>query len=104
MTVPVHDRHQINGPSRHREVRDIRCPHLVGTMDVQPPREVGVHIMVLIHSGRFAASGTRHASSSDHQPLYSLAIHQVPAASKVGLHTSRSVDGRPKIFLVHQSH
>lgn len=59
-------------------------------------------MMVLIHLGRARPRVYGMQAHQTHQPLHPFAVQ--PVASKVGCHTSRSVDGCPKTLLVNQLH
>ena len=54
---PVHHRNQIHKPLRHRDVRDVRAPHLVRPVDDQTPQQIRVHLVFRDDAGWCWASG-----------------------------------------------
>lgn len=45
--VPVHDRHQIEEPSPHPQIGDVRSPNLIGPIHPQPAQQVGIRLVPL---------------------------------------------------------
>ena len=43
--VPAHDRDQINKSPSHRDVGEIRGPHVIGTTDAHVPQQIGIDRM-----------------------------------------------------------
>ena len=46
--IPVHYSGQIDKSSGHRDVGDIHCPHLIGPIDLQMTKQIGVDLMARV--------------------------------------------------------
>ncbi len=44
--VPVHDGHKVHKSPAHRDVGDIGCPYLIGSVDGQVPEQIGIDLML----------------------------------------------------------
>ena len=72
--VPVDDRHQVGEAARHRDVGDIRGPHLVRPRDREPAKQIGVDRMVRRRRARLGLRRRALQVHPAHQSLDTLPV------------------------------
>ena len=65
-SVPVHDRHQIEEPSAHRQIGDVRTPDLVRAIHPQTSQQVGIGLVTLRRPARVGLLVNRHQPHEAH--------------------------------------
>ena len=79
---PVHDRHKIREPAPHADVRDVRGPHLVRTLDGQPRQQVRIFARPAIGNAGARPRIDRRKPHHPHQALDALVVYRVTLVSQ----------------------
>jgi hypothetical protein len=101
---PVHDHHQVEKAFGHRDVGDVRAPHLIDPLDRDPTKQIRVD---LVRRCRFAGVWSlvdRHQPHQPHQALHPFAVHHVALGRQPRRHAARAVIGPGQILPVDQHH
>jgi hypothetical protein len=101
---PVHDRHQVNKPTKHPNVGDIRTPDLIRPIDHHISQQIGIPLMLLsgLTQSRLRIDGLQ--SHQSHQTSHPLRIHRMPLAIQPGHHPIYPVKRPPGKLLVKEVH
>ena len=102
--VPVHHRHQIHEPTRHRHVGDIAAPHLVGACDRQIPQKVRENPVFWAGDAGPRSWINRLDAHRAQEPLHAFAVDDFALRAEPSGHVPRAVKGRPEILLVDHPH
>ena len=102
--MPVHDRHQVQKPMRHRHIRQVGAPRLVGPAHRQVAQQVRIH-----PTARRPARGVRprrHRAQAHHphQPPHPLAARRMAHAPQRAGHLPGAIPRAVQIQLVHHPH
>ena len=89
---PVHDRDQVQKAGRHRDVRDVRAPHLVQTVDLQFAQQVRVDVVIRLRVARARLAVDRLQAHQAHQALDSTAPRRHALAPQVARHLPTAVE------------
>jgi len=103
-TCPVHDREEIHKATRHRKVRDIRCPNLIGSGDRQMAQQIGVHPMRRMSLAGRGFTVQRFDAHASHQGAYSLTPDPVAFAPQQVAQHPGSGKRRGQMQLVDPAH
>jgi hypothetical protein len=66
--------HQIEKALGHRDIRNVRAPHLIDPLDRDPAEQVRVDLMLRCRLAGVGALVDRHQPHQTHEPLDPLAI------------------------------
>src|SRR5207245_7231653 len=77
-TPPIHHCHQIQKPIRHRHIRHVRTPHLIGSRDLEVLQKIRINLVPRRGLARRTLRIDRLDPHHSQQPSYSLAIHSPP--------------------------
>ena len=104
--MPVHDCDQIGKSPGHGQIRDIRTPHLVGTVDLQVSQQIRVDPMGLVGlAGFLTARVGGPAPHQSHQTLDPLAVDRQPMIIEQGITDPPGpVERQTKVNLVNPPH
>jgi len=101
---PVHDCHEVHESLPHPDVCDVGAPDLVGTANLDLPKQIGVDLMLMAgHRGLgFGIDGLK--SHFLHQPPHSLVIDWKAQAPEIYSHSGPTVKRGFRILLIDQLH
>lgn len=103
--MPDHHRHQVALPPHTWHTRDIRAPRLIGSVDLQIPQQVLIH---LVPHGGHARARVRPIGGElyqPHQALEPFAVDQKPVLQiERPLKSPRSIGRFPHVQLTQDSH
>src|SRR3954453_14000862 len=102
--VPIHDHHQVQKAAGHRNVRNIRAPDLIDTVDRQASKQVGILDLLRRSLAGIGALVDRHQPHQAHQPLHPLAVHRVALRVQPCRHPPRAVERPGQVLPVNQCH
>ena len=99
-TIPVHHGDQIHKALLHRHIGNICAPDLVGSVDREPPQQIGIDAVfgVFLRETRSGVDGFQPHFS--HQALHSLAVDCVSQSVQIGCHSASSIERRLGILLI----
>ena len=72
--IPVNDGNQIHKPLRHRTVRDVSTPHLIGPDNINTSQKVWINLMLLVPQAGAWAWGYALYSHQPHESLYPFSV------------------------------
>jgi hypothetical protein len=101
---PVHDDHQVEEALGHRDVGDVRAPHLIDSLDRDPAKEVPVDLVRRGGFARVRALVDRHQPDEPHQAPDPFAIDQMALGCQPRRHPARAVIGPGQILPIDQRH
>jgi hypothetical protein len=101
---PVHDDHQIEKALGHRDIGEIRTPHLVDPFDREAAEEVRVDLVRHCWFARVRALVDRYQPEQPHQPLDPFAVHHMALGRQPRRHAARAIIGPSQIMPVDQPH
>lgn len=67
--MPVHDGHKVHKPAVHWEVGYVSRPDLIGAIDGQIPKQIGINFVLGMGTGSTWFRVYRRDSHQAHQPL-----------------------------------
>src|SRR3990172_2480485 len=102
--MPIHDRHEIEVPPAHRNVRDVRAPHLVRPCDRHVPEQVREDLVLRMGTARVGTPVDRLQAHLPHQPNDSLPVDPMPLPAKHPGHLASSKDRHAQEDLVQPLH
>jgi beta-xylosidase len=102
--LAVHHRDQVQETLRHPDVRDIRAPHLVDALYRGVSQQIRVDLVTLSRLAQLRLRIDGLDSHHLHQPRDPFAIHFVPLCGKPRHHSPASVEWRPRVLFIQQSH
>ncbi len=101
---PIDDRHQIQKAVRHRNVRNVAGPHMIGPGDRYPAQQIGIDLV----TGRgLAGAGARNQRLDPHhahQPLHTLAVDAVACLVEFERHPPRAIERPLEMQFVEPPH
>ncbi len=100
--VPVDHRHQIREPVRQPDVGDVGTPGLVGPVNLHPPQQVGVDLVLRVRAAGVRARRHARQPQHPHQPLHPLAVDPVAHLPQVDRHLAAAVERMPGVLRVNQ--
>ena len=100
--IPVHDRDQVHKAPGHRDIRDIRCPHMIRAIDDEASQQVRIHLVCLVRQAEVALRVLRHPIHRPHQALDLLAVNPIPMVFKPVADTTTAVKRVLQVTMVDQ--
>ena len=73
--APVHDCKQIQKTLAHRNVRQVCTSHLIGSVNLQIPQQIGIDLVLWIGTCRSGAPMQSAYAHESHQTMHALAIN-----------------------------
>ena len=101
---PVHDDHQVEEPLGHRDVGDVRAPHLIDPLDRDPAEEVRVDLVRRGCLARVRALVDRHQAGEPHQASDPFAIDDVALGRQPRRHPPRAIIRPDQVLPIDQCH
>ena len=102
--VPVHHGDQVHKPVYHADIGDVRAPDLIGTVDGQPPQQVGINAVLGMWFAGVWAWVNGFNTHFSHQTLNPFAVYGVSQFFQCPGHTTRSIEGGFGVLLIDQTH
>ena len=102
--VPVHDCHEIQEATPHRDISDICAPDLVRPVDHHIPQQIGPDLMLRVFLAGIGLLIDRHQPHEAHQSADTMTPAFVIVALHVSGHLARSVPRRLQELLVDDRH
>jgi len=103
-TAPIHHRHQIQKPTNHANVRDIRTPNLIRPIDNQVSEQIRVLSMLHPVLTQARPRVNRFQPHPPHQSPDPLRIDLMPLTPQPRRHPIHPIEGRPGKLLIDQVH
>ena len=101
---PVHHRNKVKKAPMHRDIRDIRAPHLVRPVDRQPSQQIRIHPVARMRHCRSGRLIDRRQAHQAHQPAHPLAPDQMTLAPQVPRHLPCAIPRHLQELTVDQPH
>ena len=101
---PVHDHHQVEEAPGHRDVGDVRAPHLIDPLDRDPAEQVGVDLVRRCRLARIRPLVDRHQAGEPHQTLDPFAVDDMALGRQPRRHPPRTVIRPDQVLPIDQRH
>ena len=101
---PVHDRHQVQEPALHRDVGDVRAPHLIRSLNRKPPQQIGIHPVLRVGDAGARLAVDRFQPQQPHQPPHPVPTNRHPLARQMAHHLTAAVERVLQVQLVDTAH
>jgi len=102
--VPVDDRHEIQEPTPHGQIGDVRRPDLIGAIDAQMSQQIRIDLVPL---GWLAGIGflvDRHQAHQPHETPDALLVHRMTVVPQMPGHLPDTVERRLQELFVDLAH
>lgn len=103
-TAPVHHRHQIQKSANHANIRDVRAPNLIRSINNQVSKQIRVLPMLSPVLAQPRSRVNRFQPHSPHQSPDPLRIHPMPLTPQPRRHPMHPVKGSSGKLLIDQVH
>ena len=102
--VPIHDRHQIQKATTHRNICDVGTPDLVGPNHRQIPQKIWINPMLRVRCAGIGLLENGPKPHLAHQPGHAMATNAMAQTMQMPHHLPRTVIWRFQKGLVDQPH
>ena len=103
-TVPIEDGQEKHKPYAHRNIGDIRTPHLVGTRHQNIAEQIRIDFVGRMSPTRSGSWDDPFQPHDPHQPLDPFPIDPIPYLIQIDSHPSRVIQGRSHVLFIQQPH
>lgn len=80
--MPIHDRHEVQEATPHRNVRDVGAPHLIRLRDRLAPQQIRIRLVLRVWLAGSRLLVDRHQPHLAHEPTHTITPDEMSLISQ----------------------